>query len=294
MSKGSISIYSVDINTIKISPKLQALFPLVPSVVEDIKKSILERGFDMRLPIRVSSDNYLIDGYHRLRAMQELEYKKIKIVKEDTNYSEDKLVEISIRANLKRRHLSSGDILKWVRYFDEKKQESGAPHGALAEGKTSEVVAEEIGISARTVERARAVDKNAPEEVKNAIANGEMTINRAYVQIKKQEQTSQDIASSTNEEAPHGALSVESSKAKNQASNVITTPPEQESTIEDIGKAQHCALAVQENSAKEEIRASIEAQQSDHYKQCLGLVEAFFSRAEKMALLNKLKSMIGT
>lgn len=54
----------------------------------------------------------------------------------------------------------------------------------LPQGKTRDIMGKKIGVSGRTYDKLRAINKSGNEEVKQAVRSGELSINQGYRQVK--------------------------------------------------------------------------------------------------------------
>ncbi|MFA6717277.1 MAG: hypothetical protein WCS27_17995, partial [Victivallaceae bacterium] len=100
---------------------------------------------------------------------------------------EDAALEYAIKCQRNRRNLSDQEILQCVSELDKRrtKAEAGAMKGKkLATGvaRSSEKTADVLGIGRGKVEKARVVLDKAPDEIREAVKSGEMSINQAYNQ----------------------------------------------------------------------------------------------------------------
>ena len=71
-----------------------------------------------------------------------------------------------------------------------------------AEGKKSEVIAEVLGVSDRTVEKAISVSENADEETLAKIESGELSVNKAYKQEKAKKKAERNVSPEEEELPP--------------------------------------------------------------------------------------------
>ena len=62
-------------------------------------------------------------------------------------------------------------------------------------GKTTEIVAKKVGLSPRTLERAIKIIEKAPEEIKEKVRKGDMTITYAYSMLRRREEQLQNTPS---------------------------------------------------------------------------------------------------
>lgn len=118
-------------------------------------------------------------------------------------HDEDAALEYAIRNQRDRRNLTGAEILRCVQVLDKRHSHGAEPGGrgnqytsgkasaeALppadvllpqppANGKSAAQTAALLGVSRATIERARTVNDHAPEPVKQAVENGEMSIRKA-------------------------------------------------------------------------------------------------------------------
>lgn len=162
-----------------------SLFTIKPEVFEAIKADMAVNGFDPSKPVNVwrkaDGIRVLIDGYTRVRAAEELGLLRVTAY-EKTFASAAEALAYAIHTQKDRRNLSDSELLRLIELVDRPQtgfNTSVAPIGAT-EGKASKtavITADAIGISARKVERARAVLSD-PEEAA-AVRRGEKTIHQA-------------------------------------------------------------------------------------------------------------------
>ncbi len=162
-----------------------SLFTIRPEVLEAIKSDMMEKGFDPSKPVNVwkkeDGTRVLVDGYTRVRAAEELGFLRVTAY-EKTFGSEEEAVAYAIHTQKDRRNLSDAELLRLIEVVDRRQEGFHAPlapNGANQgnSGKTAVITADAIGISARKVERARAVLSDPVEA--DAVRRGEKTIHQA-------------------------------------------------------------------------------------------------------------------
>ena len=107
--------------------------------------------------------------------------------------TEDEAFDYAVHNQRDRRNLTDADITRLVALVDERRKatrddDSGKFTTAQACApvkRTSEQTAQTIGISPRKVEQTRTILDHAPEEIKQAVQSGEMSINRAYEETQQ-------------------------------------------------------------------------------------------------------------
>lgn len=178
------------ITDMKIASPFKDLFPIRENVLNEIVADMKKNGFDKSRPIVLDQNNTVIDGHTRLQAAEIAKIDDVPTVMKDFP-NEDLALEYAIKCQRNCRNLTDEEILKCVAELDKRKSFSAAgkagrakqlnslPSGTGPE-RTSKATAGLLGISHRKVERTRAVLDKAPDEIKDAVKSGKMTINKAY------------------------------------------------------------------------------------------------------------------
>lgn len=172
----------VPVAEIKTIPELSEIFQRQDKVVEDIKKSMLEDGFHKEEPIVIAklSDGTILgvaDGNTRLIVAKEIGMDEVPVVYKTFESLED-AIQYAKDRQFHRRNLTQAEIYAYANNLDAVEDKNG-------EGRASERLAEELGVSASTIEHARTVASRADEETQEKIKNNEMTINQAYQKVRK-------------------------------------------------------------------------------------------------------------
>lgn len=193
---------------INIRPPFSELFPIDPETLERIREHMRIHGFDPSQPIIVWN-GVLVDGHTKLNAAVENGIQEIPVC-EKRFVNEDEAIEYAVHNQVDRRNLTDRDILRLVEMLDKKK-EVGRPKkitssnviSGIATNKghlfddpkkgpvrrlldsmkrTSVTTARMIGTSSTKVEKARIIlDRtNIDSSIKQAVLNGEISLNEAY------------------------------------------------------------------------------------------------------------------
>lgn len=190
------------IKDIVLIPEFQKLLAMEESVLEKMKESMKNEGFKSGHEIHIwkrDKDYILIDGHTRKCAWESLGNKTIPcIVHHFATLEEAKTYAIQEQVN--RRNLSGQALLEAVANFNFEK---GKGNGTNFEekGKASEIIAKQIGVSSKTVEKTRLVLKEGTPEQLEAIKKDELSMNQVYKQIqekKKEEKNLSAAAASKN------------------------------------------------------------------------------------------------
>ena len=180
----------MNIDLLKTAPPFRDLFPINEKTLDLIYWDMQKNGYDRSQPIVVweSHDSIVIDGHTRLRAARNAGVFEVPVMLKPFP-DENAALEYAIKCQRNRRNLKDFEIMNCLEELDKRmtKAEAGSNHGKLAPfgasfGKTAEQTANLLGISSRKVERTRTVMDRAPEEIKEAVKSGNMSIHAAYQQ----------------------------------------------------------------------------------------------------------------
>jgi ParB-like chromosome segregation protein Spo0J len=174
---------TLKIKDIVLIPEFQKLLVMEEDVLEKMKQSMKEEGFKSGHEIHIwkrGTEYILIDGHTRKCAWESLGNKTIPcIIHNFANIEEAKT--FAIKEQINRRNLSGQALLDAVANFNFEK---GKGNVVGEKGKASEIIAKQIGVSAKTVEKTRLVLKEASPEQLEAIKKDEISMNQVYKQIQ--------------------------------------------------------------------------------------------------------------
>lgn len=172
------------IKDIVLKPEFEKLLAMEESVLTKMTESMREEGFKSGHEIYVwkhDGQYILIDGHTRKCAWESLGNKKIPcIIHHFATLEEAKMFAIKEQVN--RRNLSGQALLDAVANFNFEK---GKGNSSGEKGKASEIIAKQIGVSAKTVEKTRLVLKEGTPEQIEAIKKDELSMNQVFNQIVK-------------------------------------------------------------------------------------------------------------
>ena len=195
---------TLKIKDIVLIPEFQKLLVMEEDVLEKMKKSMQEEGFKLGHEIHIwkrGKEYILIDGHTRKCAWESLGNKTIPcIIHNFADIEEAKT--FAIKEQINRRNLSGQALLDAVANFNFEK---GKGHTSGEKGKASEIIAKQIGVSTKTVEKTRVVLKEATPEQLEAIKKDELSMNQVFNQIreKRKEENSEkegNVSASTETE----------------------------------------------------------------------------------------------
>lgn len=168
------------IEKIEEHPDFKALYKIDPGVLERIVKSMTESGFDDSQPVHIwiteDGHKYLIDGYTRFTASKKAGITSLPVYEHKfKDFDETYKYVLGLQVN--RRNLDGDELLRNVAIL------SKCDFIKKSSGYKAELIADSLGISKRTAERAISVEKNADEEMRQKIENKEMTLSQAYTKL---------------------------------------------------------------------------------------------------------------
>jgi hypothetical protein len=150
------NILNVDVFALGSIPQIEGKMAIKPEDYERIKEGIKKRGIIN--PLIALPDLRLVCGYNRLKIAKELELKTVPVIFKDI--PEARIVEYAMKDNIERRQLSPEQIADYVAGVVS--QGVGRPKKG-SRNKTNEDIAQVLGISERTVQRARKFTKKVKE-----------------------------------------------------------------------------------------------------------------------------------
>ena len=230
---------TLKIKDIVLIPEFQKLLVMEEDVLEKMKQSMQEEGFKPGHEIHIwkrGKEYILIDGHTRKCAWESLGNKTIPcIIHNFADIEEAKT--FAIKEQINRRNLSGQALLDAVANFNFEK---GKGNVVGEKGKASEIIAKQIGVSAKTVEKTRLVLKEASPEQLEAIKKDEISMNQVYKQIQdKKKPKPEPKAEETAEKAtvsPAAPKPESEAEAKAKAEEVKAKPAAKKSTAKSVSK----------------------------------------------------------
>jgi N6-adenosine-specific RNA methylase IME4 len=189
--------------TMQILKELEALIPpLTSEEFKQLERNILEEG--IRDPL-VTWNGILVDGHNRYRIAQEHDINYVTVEKEFTDMNAVK--EWMVNNQLGRRNLPEfvrGELLSYVRdllkdigkeklieigknYGEGYKKEEGLSIIDKGSHDTRKIFADKLGWSTGKTGMFDVVTAKAPDELKAKLRTGEVSINQAYKEVRKEE-----------------------------------------------------------------------------------------------------------
>ena len=179
---------------IKIKEEFKKLIPpLTNEEYKQLEDNCLEEGIREKI---ILWKNYIIDGHNRYKIAQQW---NLEIETESKSFSSEEAVkEWMILNQFGRRNLSNyqrsvlalqlEDVFK-AKAKEKQKEAGGAvPQiSAKAPIETRKELSKVAAVSHDTIAKVKKIQEKAPEEIKAKLSTGEVSINAAYKEIKKEE-----------------------------------------------------------------------------------------------------------
>lgn len=195
----------MDINDLVIDEEFKKLLPvLTPDEFENLEKSILKNG--LLDPIKVWQDPetnkwLIIDGHNRYKILKKNNIKwnnwcDYKILYETDLPTREDVKRWMLEQQLGRRNLTETERYKIVQKFKsifEKKAKDNQSSGGkgltnLSKVNTRKEMAKAVGVSEGTYQKMDKVMQSDNEELKQKLEKKEISIDKAYKEIKTKEQ----------------------------------------------------------------------------------------------------------
>lgn len=174
---------NLKIKDITLIPEFEKLLAMDDSVVNAITESMKSEGFKPghELHIWAHDGKYiLIDGHTCRHCAIKARLTSVPCIIHHFDTLEE-AKKFANREQTDRRNLSGEVLLQAVANFNFEK---GKGNAGDEKGKASEIIGKQLGVSSKTVEKARVVLKEASEEQKEAIRKEELSVNQVYNQIR--------------------------------------------------------------------------------------------------------------
>ncbi|HEY5588871.1 MAG TPA: ParB N-terminal domain-containing protein [Candidatus Paceibacterota bacterium] len=182
----------INIEDVKVSDRIRKDYGNIDELAQDIKSNGLIN------PPVVTPDYQLIAGERRLRALKSLDYKQIEVrvmtVKDALHQ-----LKLEISENENRKDFSFNEKMAWAKMLEEEYRKiakdnslKGITSGSNdpVVGRVRDKVAESVGFSSGTTyDRAKYISDNANEETIKKLDAGDLSINKAYQDLKQQKQS---------------------------------------------------------------------------------------------------------
>lgn len=167
--------------------QFKGLYSIDQNLLQRIAKDMERNRFDSSQPVHIwictdydgKEHFYLIDGYTRIAAAKMAGLPTVPYF-EHKFESFEEAHRYALHLQVDRRNLEGSDLLRNIELL------MGSTYIQNMKGNKNAAMGEMLGVSEKTVERAKFVEKNATEEQLKAIEEGEATINSTCDEIKSE------------------------------------------------------------------------------------------------------------
>ena len=167
---------------IRTASPFQDLFPIRETTLNEIVEDMKKNGYDYAHPITIWAGHKatVVDGHTRLKAALQIGLSKVPIMLKHFS-DEEEALEYAIHCQSDRRNLTGAELLNCISLIDSKHSRGGSSKTAREVfGNSAQKTASLLGISKTKVEKLRAVNDHASDQVKDAVLNGDLSVNKAY------------------------------------------------------------------------------------------------------------------
>ena len=175
----------IAIEKIEEHERFKELYSIDEDLLERIAEDMKTNKFDASQPVHIwlCKDEkgiehfYLIDGYTRIKAAKLAGLDTVPYFEHKFDTFEE-AHRYALHLQVDRRNLSGMDLLHNIEEL------MGSEYIKNMKGNKNAAIGEMLGVSEKTIERAKFVEKNASEEQMQAIESGKATVNSTYDEIK--------------------------------------------------------------------------------------------------------------
>lgn len=167
---------------IRTASPFKDLFPIKETTLNEIVEDMKKNGYDYAHPITIWAGHKVtvVDGHSRLKAALQVGMSKVPIMLR--NFAdEEEALQYAIHSQSGRRNLTDAELLNCISLIDTKYSRGGSSKTAREVfGNSAQKTADILGISKTKVEKLRTVNDHASSQIKDAVLNGELSVNKAY------------------------------------------------------------------------------------------------------------------
>lgn len=216
-------IFTVSIDKLHFDEDYKAVFKQEEDKVQRIAEDMKANGFDKSQPIIIDENYAILDGNSRFMACQIAGITKVPVIIKKFESRKDALLyELGLQMN--RRNIADDSVLiDTYHTVAAMKDEEGNKLFTDVE------IAEKLGVSPRQISKAKEVDLKANDELKDALKNGEISLNKAYNSMKE-EMKAKEEPEVKSEEIASTPAEVETETSEATADEAKTETPVAEST----------------------------------------------------------------
>ena len=169
----------VPLTKLSFDKEFKELFSQEEDKVQRIAENMKQNGFGRSQPIIVNEEYKILDGNSRFMASQQAGLQEVPVIMKKFE-SKDEALVYELHLQLDRRNLSDSEIYTAYQKLAALKNAAGE------KAKTDVEIAEELKISPRQISKMKEVEKKASEKTLEEFKNGEISLNKAYNQMKEE------------------------------------------------------------------------------------------------------------
>lgn len=210
-------IFTVSIDKLHFDEDYKAVFKQEEDKVQRIAEDMKANGFDKSQPIIIDENYAILDGNSRFMACQIAGITKVPVIIKKFESRKDALLyELGLQMN--RRNIADDSVLiDTYHTVAAMKDEEGNKLFTDVE------IAEKLGVSPRQISKAKEVDLKANDELKDALKNGEISLNKAYNSMKE-EMKAKDEVQKESEEVTTTPAEIETETPEEHAEEKTASP----------------------------------------------------------------------
>ena len=194
------------ISSIKTSETFKKLFPINEALLDTITTDMKENGFDEAQPLLVwKEQEVLIDGHTRLQAAIDAGLQQVPVYQKSFQ-EEAEAIRYVIHLQIDRRNITDAELYHCIIELDKRNSLGGdrksekiksarahviSEESDLKEGTSREKTAKMLGTSTTKIQKVRTINDYGSERLKEAVLAGQLSINKAYQEIKEKRKEKQ-------------------------------------------------------------------------------------------------------
>jgi hypothetical protein len=208
-------LMTVDPGDLAVGPPFSELFPIRAAILDRIAESMARDGYDKAHPIVVwRARNLVVEGHTRRQAAIKAGVEPLAYLRDFAD--EDEALLYAIASQRDRRNLTDAELVRCVEALDSRlpagrpklmshdinNGNTGKPGKKGSVRTSAAATAKDVGTSESKVNRIRYIEKYGSEEIQQAVKDGRMSVNKAWVESKKLKAQKKAAAESSPPDSP--------------------------------------------------------------------------------------------
>lgn len=191
----AIKIVMMNLDKLSFDEEFKGMFTQEEEKVNRIAENMKANGFDVSQPIIITPDGKILDGNSRFLACKIAGITEVPVIIKEFQ-SKDEALDYEYHLQFDRRNMTDAEIYSAYQRIVAKRN----PDGTKA--KTDVEIAAELNISPRQIGKIKEVERKASPEVLESFKNGEISLNKAYNQMKEETKIPEPVTDETVVESP--------------------------------------------------------------------------------------------